>query len=57
MNPVLLKPGSDGRSQVVVLGSPVGGGRRASSYARAQAERLLHVVADAWPSSARDTTW
>ena len=31
MNPVLLKPGSDRRSQVVVLGRPAGDARRAAS--------------------------
>jgi adenosylcobyric acid synthase len=44
MNPVLLKPGSDRRSQVVVLGSPVGE-VDAVEY-RQHAERLLHVATD-----------
>jgi adenosylcobyric acid synthase len=44
MNPVLLKPGSERRSQVVVLGSPVGE-VDAVEY-RAHAERLLHVATD-----------
>src|SRR5260221_906084 len=44
MNPVLLKPGSDGRSQVVVLGSRVGE-VDAVEY-RQHAERLLHVATD-----------
>jgi len=44
MNPVLLKPGSDRRSQVVVLGSAVGE-VDAVEY-REHAERLLHVATD-----------
>src|SRR5260370_20491111 len=44
MNPVLLKPGSDRRSQVVVLGSAVGE-VDAVEY-RQHAERLLHVATD-----------
>jgi adenosylcobyric acid synthase len=44
MNPVLLKPGSDRRSQVVVLGSPVGE-VDAVEY-REHAPRLLHVATD-----------
>jgi adenosylcobyric acid synthase len=44
MNPVLLKPGSDRRSQVIVLGSAVGE-VDAVEY-REHAERLLHVATD-----------
>jgi len=44
MNPVLLKPGSDRRSQVVVLGSPVGE-VDAVEY-REHAPRLLHLALD-----------
>jgi len=44
MNPVLLKPGSDRRSQVVVLGSPVGE-LDAVEY-RDHASRLLQVATD-----------
>src|SRR5271154_2235158 len=44
MNPVLLKPGSDRRSQVVVLGSPVGD-VDAVEY-RQHAARLLDVATD-----------
>jgi adenosylcobyric acid synthase len=44
MNPVLLKPGSDRRSQVVVLGSPVGE-VDAVEY-REHAPRLLQVATD-----------
>jgi adenosylcobyric acid synthase len=44
MNPVLLKPGSDRRSQVVVLGRPVGE-VDAVEY-RQHAARLLHVATD-----------
>src|SRR5579862_6393940 len=44
MNPVLLKPGSDRRSQVVVLGSPVGD-VDAVEY-REHAPRLLHLALD-----------
>jgi adenosylcobyric acid synthase len=44
MNPVLLKPGSDRRSQVVVLGSPVGE-VDAVEY-RQHAPRLLQVACD-----------
>jgi adenosylcobyric acid synthase len=44
MNPVLLKPGSDRRSQVVVLGSPVGE-VDAAEY-RQHAARLLRVATD-----------
>jgi adenosylcobyric acid synthase len=44
MNPVLLKPGSDRRSQVVVLGSPVGE-VDAVEY-RQHAARLLDVALD-----------
>ncbi len=44
MNPVLLKPGSDRRSQVVVLGSPVGE-LDAVEY-RDHAARLLQVATD-----------
>ena len=44
MNPVLLKPGSDRRSQVVVLGSPVGE-VDAVEY-REHAPRLLHLAMD-----------
>jgi adenosylcobyric acid synthase len=44
MNPVLLKPGSERRSQVVVLGSAVGE-VDAVEY-RAHAQRLLHVATD-----------
>jgi adenosylcobyric acid synthase len=45
MNPVLLKPGSDRRSQVIVLGSAVGE-VDAVEY-RERAERLLEVATDA----------
>jgi adenosylcobyric acid synthase len=44
MNPVLLKPGSDRRSQVVVLGSPVGD-VDAVEY-REHAPRLLNLALD-----------
>src|SRR5258708_18315260 len=44
MNPVLLKPGSDRRSQVVALGSPVGEVDAVED--RQHAERLLHVAPD-----------
>ncbi len=44
MNPVLLKPGSDRRSQVVVLGRPAGE-VDAVEY-REHAARLLHVALD-----------
>jgi adenosylcobyric acid synthase len=44
MNPVLLKPGSDRRSQVIVLGSPVGE-VDAVEY-RDHASRLLDVALD-----------
>jgi adenosylcobyric acid synthase len=44
MNPVLLKPGSDRRSQVIVLGSPVGE-VDAVEY-REHASRLLDVALD-----------
>jgi adenosylcobyric acid synthase len=46
MNPVLLKPGSDTRSQVVVLGRPVGE-REAGQYWD-ERESLLDVVVDAY---------
>ena len=44
MNPVLLKPGSDLRSQVVVLGQPAARSTR-PSYARARAADLLEIGA------------
>jgi adenosylcobyric acid synthase len=52
MNPVLLKPGSDRRSQVVVLGSPVGE-LDAVEY-RGHASRLLQVATDSLAQLRRD---
>jgi adenosylcobyric acid synthase len=46
MNPVLLKPGSDTRSQVIVMGHAIGE-REASAYWGTQHE-LLDVVVDAY---------
>ena len=51
MNPILLKPGSDRRSQVVVMGKPVGE-RNAVAYWRDQAS-LLDVVVSAYQSMRR----
>ncbi|RAJ65688.1 adenosylcobyric acid synthase (glutamine-hydrolysing) [Streptomyces sp. Amel2xB2] len=45
MNPVLLKPGGESRSQVVLLGRPVGE-MSASGYRSGRQERLLGTVAD-----------
>ncbi|QPP09507.1 cobyric acid synthase [Streptomyces bathyalis] len=45
MNPVLLKPGSDSSSQVVLLGKPVGE-MSAGGYHSGKQERLLGTVAD-----------
>ncbi|WP_245694613.1 cobyric acid synthase [Streptomyces abyssalis] len=45
MNPVLLKPGSDSSSQVVLLGRAVGE-MSASGYHSGKQERLLGTVAD-----------
>ncbi len=58
MNPVLLKPGSDRRSQVVVLGHAGGGGRRGGATA-AHAPRLASRSRwRAWPGCAPGaTTW
>ena len=50
MNPVLLKPGSDQQSQVVLLGQPVAE-VDAVEY-RDQAATLLEVALDAWRSCA-----
>ena len=46
MNPVLLKPGTDSRSQVVVRGRPVGE-MEAAAYWR-EKESLLDIVVDAY---------
>src|SRR5579862_9279641 len=46
MNPVLLKPGTDSRSQVVVLGRPVGE-MEARAYSNEKAN-LLGVVVEAY---------
>ena len=46
MNPVLLKPGTDSRSQVVVLGRPVGE-MEARAYWNEKAS-LLDVVVEAY---------
>src|SRR5262249_13164739 len=51
MNPILLKPGSDRRSQVIVMGKPVGE-RNAVTYWRDQAS-LLDVVVSAYQSMSR----
>ncbi len=45
MNPVLLKPGSDSTSQVVLLGRPVGE-LSARGYHEGRQERLLSTVTD-----------
>jgi adenosylcobyric acid synthase len=45
MNPVLLKPGGDRSSQVVLLGRPVGE-MSAQGYHSGRQERLLETVAD-----------
>ena len=55
MNPVLLKPGSDRRSQVVLLGHPVAE-VDAMEY-RGQGPRCCEVALDALAQLRRATTW
>ena len=48
MNPVLLKPGSDTRSQLIVLGKAVAETDAASYWTSGRQGRLLDVVVDAY---------
>ena len=56
-NPVLLKPGSDRSSQVVLLGQAVGHGRRAATTARCEPRLRRDRATRRWPSCGPSTTW